>query len=53
MIRTWRGKTFEVEVLEPGKRFGFRGREYRSLTQIAQEITGAHWSGPRSLASTE
>ena len=27
--------------------FEFDGRRYRSLTQIAREITGAHWSGPR------
>jgi len=27
--------------------FEFEGRLYRSLTQIAREITGAHWSGPR------
>lgn len=45
--RTWRGKTYEVEVIEPGKRFNFRRQTYSSLTQIAQEITGAHWSGPR------
>ncbi|MEM6504229.1 MAG: DUF2924 domain-containing protein [Planctomycetota bacterium] len=45
--RTWRGHTYEVEVLEPGKRFGFRGQTYTSLTQIARKITGAHWSGPR------
>ncbi|MEM6852802.1 MAG: DUF2924 domain-containing protein [Planctomycetota bacterium] len=45
--RTWRGHAYEVEVVEPGKRFGFRGRTYTSLTQIAREITGARWSGPR------
>jgi hypothetical protein len=27
--------------------FEFEGRPCRSLTQIAVEITGAHWSGPR------
>ena len=47
LVRKWRGKTYEVIVVEPGKRFEFRGQEYRSLTQIAKEITGAHWSGPR------
>ena len=30
-----------------GDRREFEGRRYRSLTQIAREITGAHWSGPR------
>ncbi|MEM1108880.1 MAG: DUF2924 domain-containing protein [Planctomycetota bacterium] len=47
LIRKWKGKTYEVVVIEPGKRFEFRDREYRNLTQIARQITGAHWSGPR------
>lgn len=47
LLRKWRGKTHEVEVLEDGKRFLYLGKEYASLTKIAEEITGAHWSGPR------
>lgn len=47
LIRTWRGKTYEVLVGHNGKQFHFRGEAYRSLTPIAQKITGAHWSGPR------
>jgi hypothetical protein len=35
----------EVLVLEDG--YEFEGRRYQSLTQIAADITGAHWSGPR------
>ena len=27
--------------------FEYEGRRYRSLTVIAERITGAHWSGPR------
>ncbi len=27
--------------------FTYAGKSYSSLTRIAQEITGAHWSGPR------
>ena len=27
--------------------FEWNGRRYRSLTIVAREITGAHWSGPR------
>jgi hypothetical protein len=27
--------------------FEYEGRHYRSLTVIAERITGAHWSGPR------
>jgi hypothetical protein len=34
-----------VLVLEDG--YEFEGRRYQSLTQIAADITGAHWSGPR------
>jgi len=50
LIRKWRGKTYKVKVVEDRngqKRYRFADREYRSLTHIAQEITGAHWSGPR------
>lgn len=47
MVRTWRGQTHEVTVLENGKQFVYRDKTYPSLTQIAQQITGAHWSGPR------
>ena len=45
LVREWRGRTHAVIVLDDG--FEFEGRPYRSLTQIAGEITGAHWSGPR------
>jgi hypothetical protein len=45
LIREWRGRMHTVVVLDDG--FEFEGRPYRSLTQIAGEITGAHWSGPR------
>ena len=44
-IRTWRGETHKVVVLEDG--FEWNGRRWRSLSAIALEITGAHWSGPR------
>ncbi|HBK79174.1 MAG TPA: DUF2924 domain-containing protein [Nitrospinae bacterium] len=45
LIREWHGKTYRVAVLEDG--FEFDGERYRSLSRIAQEITGAHWSGRR------
>jgi len=45
LIREWQGKRYDVLVLENG--FEFHGQTYRSLTAIAREITGAHWSGPR------
>ena len=45
LVREWHGRTHTVAVLDDA--FEFEGRRYRSLTQIACEITGAHWSGPR------
>jgi hypothetical protein len=45
LVRAWRGKTHVVLVLENG--FEHQGKRYTSLTQIADEVTGAHWSGPR------
>jgi hypothetical protein len=44
LIRFWRGETHEVIVLDNG--FGYRGRTYRSLSEIARLVTGTHWSGP-------
>ena len=45
LVRQWRGHTHTVLVREDG--FDYEGRRYRSLTVIAERITGAHWSGPR------
>ena len=45
LVRQWRGHTHTVLVREDG--FEYEGQRYRSLTQIAAQITGAHWSGPR------
>ena len=45
LIREWHGRTYRVLVMEDG--FEFDGRTYRSLSRIASEITGAHWSGRR------
>jgi hypothetical protein len=45
LMRQWRGHTHTVFVREDG--FEYDGQRYRSLTVIAERITGAHWSGPR------
>jgi len=45
LVRAWGGETHTVLVLEIG--FDYRDKRYRSLTEIAKLITGAHWSGPR------
>jgi len=44
LVRQWRGHTHTVLVREDG--FEYDGQHYRSLTVIAEQITGAHWSGP-------
>ena len=45
LVRQWRGHTHTVLVQKDG--FEHEGQRYRSLTVIAERITGAHWSGPR------
>lgn len=45
LIREWNGCLHEVEVLDKG--FSWNGDTYRSLSAIAQAITGTRWSGPR------
>jgi hypothetical protein len=51
LVRQWRGHTHAVLVREDG--FEYEGQHYRSLTVIAERITGAHWSGPRFFGLTE
>lgn len=45
LVREWRGVTHTVLVHADGLEWS--GRRYASLTVIARQITGAHWSGPR------
>ena len=45
LIREWNGRTIAVEVREDG--FVWEDRTWRSLSEIAQAVTGVHWSGPR------
>ncbi len=45
LLREWNGVTHVIDVSESG--FTWNGTTYRSLSAIAREITGAHWSGPR------
>ena len=44
LVREWRGRTYEVLVLDDG--FSWQGTHYRSLSAIARKITGTAWSGP-------
>lgn len=45
LLREWNGKLHTVQVTDNG--LLFEERRYASLSRIAREITGAHWSGPR------
>jgi Protein of unknown function (DUF2924) len=51
LVRQWRGHTHTVLVREDG--FEYDGQHYRTLTVIAEQITGAHWSGPRFFGLTQ
>jgi hypothetical protein len=44
LIREWRGRTYEVLVLDYG--FSWQGTIHRSLSALARKITGTAWSGP-------
>ncbi len=44
LIREWRGVTHRVTVLDND--VVYRGRRYRSLSEVASLVTGTHWSGP-------
>jgi len=41
--REYKGRVIVVRVLPRG--FEYEGEVYRSLTAIAQKVTGAHWNG--------
>lgn len=45
LVREWHGVTHTVIILAKGVEW--RGQRYKSLSVVAREITGAHWSGPR------
>lgn len=46
IVRVWRGRTYEVTVADGGKAFNYNGTSYRSLSKVAEAITGTVWSGP-------
>lgn len=43
IIKAWRGVRHEVRVLEQG--FGYQGRTFGSLSEVAQHVTGTKWNG--------
>jgi hypothetical protein len=45
LVRVWHGATHQVTTLKEGVQY--RGKRYGSLSEVAREITGTRWSGPR------
>jgi hypothetical protein len=45
LVREWHGETHVALIHADGVEW--RGRRFASLSVVAKEITGAHWSGPR------
>jgi Protein of unknown function (DUF2924) len=45
LVRTWNGKTYRVMVTADG--FAHDGKTFSSLSEIASDITGTNWNGPR------
>jgi hypothetical protein len=50
LVREWNGQTVSVEVIQGG--FSFGDRTWRSLSEVARHVTGAHRSGPRFFGLT-
>ena len=44
LVREWHGVTHQVTATEKGVLY--RGKLFRSLSEVAREITGRRWSGP-------
>jgi hypothetical protein len=44
LVRDWGGVTHQLKVLEDA--ILFRGKRYKSLSEVARVITGSRWSGP-------
>jgi Protein of unknown function (DUF2924) len=45
LVRTWKGRTYRVMAMADG--FAYDGKRFASLSEIASEITGTRWNGPR------
>jgi Protein of unknown function (DUF2924) len=43
ITRLYKGENLQVKVLADG--FEFEGKSYTSLSAVAKQITGSHWSG--------
>ncbi|UXY16966.1 DUF2924 domain-containing protein [Chitiniphilus purpureus] len=45
LLREWGERTHKVVVTAEGL-FEYEGNTFKSLTAVARQITGTHWSGP-------
>jgi Protein of unknown function (DUF2924) len=45
LVRTWKGRSHRVMVMADG--FAYDGEQFTSLSEIATQITGTKWNGPR------
>ncbi len=45
LVRTWKGKSHRVVVTTDG--FAYGGKQFASLSEIATQVTGTRWNGPR------
>jgi hypothetical protein len=45
LVREWKGSTHRVMVLQDG--FAWNGRTFSNLSEIAREISGTRWNGPK------
>lgn len=45
LIREWKGKVHRVVVKPDG--YAYDGNTYTNLSEIASQITGTNWNGPR------
>lgn len=45
LLREWGDREHKVAVTAEGL-FEYEGSTFKSLTAVARQITGTHWSGP-------
>ncbi|MCK5180657.1 MAG: DUF2924 domain-containing protein [Candidatus Omnitrophica bacterium] len=43
ITKKYKNQLIEVKVLEKG--FEYKGKHYKTLTSVSEEVTGSHWSG--------
>ena len=46
LVKEWKGKIYTVTITVDG-RYEYDGQIYRSLSAIADKITGTHWNGKK------